>query len=260
VRGAQIDAEVIRGLDDDAARNARLAIAVERASVEIVLDRAVAVAVRNGYAGKHDIGDDRATDGAEHAPCVARAVTQFRFALERVRRAFRRDVDRAGDRALAVERALRAFQHLQPFDIAQVHREGISIRQDHAIHRKRNGGCLIAVGAEATDRDVVRCRVLIVCDVDVRRHGEEIVDAFEAAFLDHTCGEGRDGIGNLLQVLLALARRYDDFLKATAARARPHLLLCRGRAAKRRKCRRHHQHETARALHLAPHVSLRSLF
>ena len=186
----------------------------------------------------------RDVDVAVELLVVIVAVAEAHAAAELRLRTLPGDVDDAGDRVAAEQRALRAAQDLDALQIDGLeHRAGIRA-DEHAVDDDADRGIEVLLdvgGADAADRDRRRTArsLLQVVDDDVGRRVGEVLQIDIEAPVELGLAHRADRGAEVLQVLLALARSHHDFLKS----ARFHLdldvlRLCDFRAQRRAECGR----------------------
>src|SRR5690606_37883072 len=110
----------------------------------------------------------------------ARVVAEPGPSLELVARLLGRDQDRAADRVPAVDRALRALQHLDALHVEELLGELGGIRQQHAVDQDRGRRLAVASLRDAADRQERGALILRLDQRDVRRQRDEILRALDA--------------------------------------------------------------------------------
>ena len=119
VVGGQCDREVFAGLEQQLAAQAQIVLLIDVATAGDVVDRAAAVRARHGQANG-DLVAQRPGDRGLGLLVVEVPQRDLGIGLEVEGRLPSRDVDRAGRGVLAIKRALRAAQDLDPVDIQEV--------------------------------------------------------------------------------------------------------------------------------------------
>ncbi len=213
--GGEIDPEVGRGRDRDRAAH-RLGVPVVILAVEHrILDIAVALGVERSEADGEALAD-RTGDRAAQLHLVVGAVGGKQAGVELIARPAGDEAQGAADRVLAVERALRAAQHLDPLQVEQVELgasdaaviDAVDIDADRRVEGLQRVRLTDAAnedvggvgGAAALDDVEVRHRAL-----QAGRVGR--LDAVEAALR-----EGADRGRHALQILLGAAGGDGHFL------------------------------------------------
>ena len=156
---------------------------------------------------------------------VVIAVAELGDAAELLGRLLRYQSDRAADRVLAVQRALRSAQHLHALYVVEVEERALDARHVHVIEvdsdaRIERLQCVRLADAANVDVGAVR-RTASLDEIHVR-HGSlqtgEVLGLQHAQFVGR---EGRHGDWHVLHALLAPARGDDHFLER-AGRGRRH--------------------------------------
>ena len=182
-----------------------LALEVQMIAV-LIFEQAVAFAIVAVEPEQHAVRHDRARDRQGRLYVAAFAERHPALALELVRRILGDDVDGASDRACAVKRALRPFEHFDALDtderaeIDRIERAGGN-SVDDVSHRRPT----LLPGGDATYRDQRDTGSIGFAQRDVRRHLHEIADLFHARGFEHRGAQHRDGIRHILYGLLAPA-------------------------------------------------------
>ena len=125
-------------------------------AVEAVFDQAVAARAVAGQPRGQLVVDQRSADGA--AKLLAAVVRQSRLTLDlkRLRRQARDHVNGTGSRVLAIERALRAAQHLDSLEVDQVEYRIAGTPGVNAVDEQADAAfnaVVLAAAAQAADRE-----------------------------------------------------------------------------------------------------------
>ncbi len=175
------------------------------ANRELVLDD------RNGDAASESVA------GRAGTACLAELGLADELRLGEIGVA-RAEDEHAARRALAVQRALRAAQHLDPFDVEEAHwRRDAEIRHDerHVIEVIADRRIAIRVAATGAAQVVGPRGGRLPLALERTGHrGHEVLDAGDVHLLQRCAAEGLDGEGHRLQRLLAgLLCRDDDLVE-----------------------------------------------
>ena len=162
-----------------------------------------------------DVADRGQIDADAALKLVPLAVAQPDLAAELAGRLLRDEVDRAADRILAVERALRAAQHLDPLQIDGIERRAGRFRDRHAVEIEPDR--LIAREAgirrrrEPAHRDhrteAVADRLV---DLDIGDHRLRIVDGLHPGAFERRVGQSGHRDRHVDQPLFAALRGHHD--------------------------------------------------
>ncbi len=142
----------------------------------VLLDRLAAEAQRGRVAERH-------IDGALEVQCVVVAVAESRVGVESLLRLARDDIERAGSRVAAVQRALRSLQHFDALEIEHVerhHRDGSDVHLVDVDAGARAVGGAEIVEPDAADRDDRHRTRHLLLDVEVRHAALEIENLLDA--------------------------------------------------------------------------------
>ena len=216
VIAVQGERDVVDGLGPDGAAER---VRVQRVLVlvqQLVVDEAVLLLVGVGDPRLQPVLDDRSADRCARGPgIVGSGIAAHHLAFELVARLAGDDADRAAQRVLAVERSLRPAQHLDPLDVGQRVVEIAGVRLVDAVDEDADARLdRIDEGrADAADRDEGSAGAVAV-DIEAGRQRRDFLDRRVAPLLDQVAAERRCRNRNVLQRLLALARRDDDGLVA----------------------------------------------
>ena len=200
--------------------------------------------VHRGDADRDAVGD-RAGDGAAQVELVIIAVGGREVGAERVARPAGDEGERAADRVLAVERALRPAQHLDPLQIEQVELgaadaaviDAVDIDADRRIEGLQRVGL-----ADAANVDVGRVGgAAALDDVEVRHRALQAGRVLRLDAVERALAERRDRGRDVLEILLGAPGGDGDHLAigvdrrrlalgAAADRGRGGLLVGRRRA------------------------------
>ncbi|MCY1170653.1 hypothetical protein D9M73_107350 [compost metagenome] len=186
--------------------------AVDQLASGDVADVAVIIGVEAGQARAHILAQRHINRGA----CAIFAVAEepvLDIAAKRARRLFRDDVDDAGARIFAEQRALRPTQHFDLVDIDQVAKRLARAAVDHAVDHGRNRW--LARDREGRGADPAQEQRLVerrarFQEIE-RRH--QILRALQAGLAlrgDRIAGHHGDGERHVLQPFGALLRGDDD--------------------------------------------------
>ena len=209
----KVDPEIVgRRQRKGAAQRERILVVVV-AGQHPVLHKAVAPRIHRRDPGRYALGE-RAGHRAPEIELVERAVVDAEIGAQIVTRAAAHQFQRTADGVLAVERALRPTQHLDPFEVEQIELRPANTAEIDIVHidadRRIEG--LQGVGlAHAADEDVGRVgRPAALYDVEVRHRalqagGVLCLDALQR------CGiEGGDGGRDVFQRFLGAPCGDDD--------------------------------------------------
>jgi hypothetical protein len=130
----------------------------------------------------------------------------------------RRDDHRARDRVAAVERALRALQHLDLRDARELLVERVRVGLQHAVDHEREVGLGVAARVDAADADLQVAGFGRLHLRDARRERDEVRRALDAGVPDVRRRERLDGDGHVRDALLALACGHDDLAELAVRR------------------------------------------
>ena len=224
-RGADNPAPVENILD--AARSAQIAAGREAEGIRLagtrilrilgledVVDNAVAIGVAIGEAGR-DAGDFTRIEEDLAVPGIVIAITGFHLQAEIGRGRAGDESERATGGVAAEQRALRATQHLDPFDIHHVQAHGARASDIDAVDIQAIGGIdaealAAAVGNAAHGEDGRTVAGGAGQHGDIGRKAAKVTGIGDAQLLDLVGADRADRDGNFLKVLGALLRRHDD--------------------------------------------------
>ena len=214
---ARVEFEVVRGRPAQRQRIVLVAVVVGVLVTGLVVDVAVAGALRADYACRQNVLDQRPGKHAVLFDQIVVSTHHARDALELVRRQPVDEVDGTADGVTAVQRALRASQHLDPLDVEQTAfgRCDTEVFRVHAV--QIGGDARIAaqcaeVPADTADRHVIRLdhrgrnvllQVFLVADTEV---------------FEHLTGERSDRNGRVADRGLFPFRGDDHFLDLASVR------------------------------------------
>ena len=211
--GGERHAQRVVGCEQQFAAAAVARVAVDVAVRSDVVHVAAPMAVEPAQQVIELARHDRAGDGRLEAILAALVIARLGMAVVGVGRRLGDDVDHAGGRVLAEQRALRPAQHLDPLDLAQVQRLLAGADQHDAVHhggdRRFNAG-RGGDRADAADED----RAVLVrragAEVDRRDDRRDVLQVVEVLSRGRRAVHHADGDRHALQRLGAEARGDDD--------------------------------------------------
>ena len=200
--------EAVAGLVEQFAGDAAGVLEIDAAVVEAAAEVAVVLEPAAGDAERELVVDRPgvAADGLAQAEAAA---GQAHRGLRVERGPAGHVVDRTGKGVAAVERTLRALDHLDPLEIGEVDVDRglageVDAVQEHADVRRAEG-----LGRAADDRrrdHAAEDRR----EVEARGEVRDVAEPLDALALDVGRGEGGDRLRRALELFLALARGDDD--------------------------------------------------
>ncbi len=168
-----------------------------------------------------EAGDSQAADRTERhveagiqAQCVVAAVAGRGIAAEALARLARDEVDRAAGGIATVQRALWSAQHFDAIHVEQRHRQDVGAIDVFAIDVDDDRsilGFVVGGRADAAHGDLHRALVLV--QLHDRRDLVDVVHVGEAGIAQLLRIDHVDRDRNILDALLAVLRRDDDFLE-----------------------------------------------
>ena len=156
---------------------------------------------------------DRARDGAGDADVVVVAVGALDIAAEIIVRHLRVDVDRAGRGIAARQRALRATQHFDPVDFADVVETRAGTAAIDAVDEYRNRAFQAGIVADGADAADARGGIGLAAGGRNLQRRCELRDAANvgcARVLQRRLADGRYGDRHVGEPLRATGRGYDN--------------------------------------------------
>jgi hypothetical protein len=182
-------------------------VAVLAAAVD-ALHEAIGIHVRHRELREHVI-TERDVDRGLQIAAVERTGANAYAAAEFIRGPPRHVLDRAAERRVAEQSALRAAQDFDAVDLYHPHREqadGIGLIDAVDVH----GNTWHATHAEYRRRfDLAACAALYR---QIGRHGVHAADHVDSSSFKRLAGEGGNGERHLLQAFLTPARTDDDLV------------------------------------------------
>ena len=161
---------------------------------------------------RRDLLGNREADGALDAHLVEAPIVDAGVAVGLAARLAGNEIDRAARGVAAIERALRAFQHLDALGVEELEELAGRRSEIDVVDIDADGAGDVGVevvDADAADEDVRVHRTERGLDIQARRLQRQILHVFDAEPLDGLAGKGGDGHRRRLQVF-ALALRSDD--------------------------------------------------
>ena len=171
---------------------------------------------------------ERAADGALGQDPLVVADVEREVAVELVTRLLADEVDRAGRRVAAEQRALRALQHLDALEVEHAEGQHRRRHQVHVVDVDAGRGVVVGgvvVEADAADGDVRDAVGHHVLDLHVWRQQREVGELRDARLGEGLAGVGGAGDADVAEALLALLGGDEDLLELRRRRLRE----CRGR-------------------------------
>ena len=216
--GDQVDVEIVGRLEQQlAAQRMEVLVAVlvflARASAGVHVHEAVALALGRVHAHRGAVAEC-GIEGAGDAQSVVVADGEFALHRGRVVRAAGDDVDDAGRGVLAEHRALRALEHFDAFELAQVAEADAVARTVHAVDDHADGRLQAGVVADRTDAADARGGDGFVLGAGHGQAGHQhlhVLDVAHAGVLQQLLGQSGQRDRHVLQGLLALLRGDDQF-------------------------------------------------
>jgi len=211
--GAEVEAQRVAGLPDQAAAHHRVLEAVGLLLAGDVVEVTLAVDVAPGELPVELVLDDGSAVGAFHQVLVTGPGTDADVTVRLVGGALGVDDDGAAGGVAAVDRPLGPLHHLHALEVKEFLAELDTAELQYAVDDRGHRGLAVAYLGQAADAEEAGADALRGREGDVGRQGDEVLHALDVGILQRLRGKRGHRVGRRLQCFLATPRGNDDLFE-----------------------------------------------